>query len=175
VTRGPVVRALALFVVASAAAAGTGACGESTPTGGTGDTLIDDTRPEPRPPQNPDEGVDAAVDAAGEASIYPGITACDTCSCSSDQYYCFGGATARARQLASDAGSGEAGACPVPGAGADGGGGGDPGLSPSVGCNLLPKGCTDCACVIAALQPKYSCYLVCADNGQQFSVYCPHP
>lgn len=45
----------------------------------------------------------------------------------------------------------------------------------ALGCTPLPAGSTDCATLIASLQATYACYLVCAFDGTQMSVYCPNP
>jgi hypothetical protein len=162
--------ALAVLVVNAAA------CSEPSGSSASGNDVVDDTRPQPRPPANPDEGMDASSDAptygeGGPEAATLVLNACDTCACSPDQYYCFGGATTRALPLASSEagasgdGGGAGGACPVVGAGAS---------VPQVGCNALPAGCTDCACILTQLQPKFACYLVCATD-KQLLVYCPHP
>ena len=170
-TRAPI------FALLAAAFALAAACGQSGSPGGSGNDVVDDTRPnEPRAPQNPDENADASDDGpgyeGGEAGA-PDLGACSTCTCDPSAYYCFGGATPRgARVFAKADASSDDAACAVPDAAAFDGG--DPGLSPVDGCNRLPAGCFDCSCIIAALQPKYACYLVCADDGVQMLVYCPH-
>jgi hypothetical protein len=160
------------------------ACGNQDSPGGHGNDVVDDTRDaEPRPPANPtpDDGSiplgepDASFYLEGgdgdgaPTAPYPGISACDTCTCSAAQGYCFGGATARLGRVTPDARSDA---------------GGDGGLpacvlsssaSPTVGCNALPGGCTDCACLAETLQPAFACYLVCAFDGKQMTVYCPNP
>ena len=154
------------------------ACSESKVAGGTGNDVIDDTRPEPRPPPNPDTPIDASVDA-NDASTYGDGAAratCGGCACTPDAHYCFGGASPRGLDPISpneaDAGDdgGDSGpaACPLP-----------PDASTvQAGCNDLPAECAaapTCECILTALQPKYSCYLVCQVPGPQFLVYCPNP
>jgi hypothetical protein len=157
-----------LFVLGGIAIACSGAK-SSTP----GDDVVDDTRPsEPRAPADPDDSAappdtdDGAIpyaDGGGNLSL----GACDTCSCTGD-HFCYGGGGIRAIRTtaAADAGAGEAGlaACPIVGDGS----------VPAVGCNPFPAGCTDCSCIIAALQPKVACYLVCG-AGDPPLVYCPSP
>jgi hypothetical protein len=149
----------------------------STPAG-SGNDVIDDTRDAARPPPNPDPNPPDAdmdgplYDGPNEAG-YPLLSACDGCTCDPSRYYCYGGATRRAAPVAGHAdGGSDGGTCPVANAASDAS---DPGLAPQIGCNTLPKGCTDCSCVIATLQPAYSCYLVCAFDGAQMLVYCPSP
>ena len=169
----------ALLVVLSAASSGLcAACNDSGTPSGKGDTVVDDTRDaEARPPANPtpDDGgdnlgePDATFYEGGTGASYPGVTACSTCSCTAPSGYCFGGATARLsmfRPEATDAGSGDAGlaACPI-----------QSGATPAIGCNAPPAGCTDCPCILTALQPSYGCYLVCATVGSSLTVYCPSP
>lgn len=159
------------------------ACSESTVAGGTGNDVIDDTRPEPRPPANPDPPVDASADVSDALTSADGAApaTCGGCACTPDAHYCFGGAPPRGLDpvspdvadaaSSSDAGDGgDAGpaACPLP-----------PDASTvQAGCNDLPAECAaapSCECILNALQPKYSCYLVCKVPGPQFLVYCPNP
>jgi hypothetical protein len=159
-------------------------CSDPTAPSGNGNDVVDDTRPQPRPPATPDQG---DMDASADGSIYVDagpeaapveLNACSSCTCSPDQYFCFAGATARASihpepfsafsafagSDAAGASEGGAAACPVVG-----------GATPAVGCNAMPSGCSDCTCIITQLQPKYGCYLVCANRGDQLLVYCPNP
>jgi hypothetical protein len=165
-----------LFVAATAA------CNDHSTPAGQGNDVVDDTRDsEARPPANPDPGDGSIVTGEPDASYaeagadapssVPGIAACDTCTCASTAGYCFGGATTRlplvtpeARDAGDAGGDGGLPACPILTA-----------TPAAIGCNALPAGCTDCACLAAALQPAYSCYLVCAFNGTQMTVYCPNP
>jgi hypothetical protein len=180
---------VALAVALSAI--GAGACSDSgSSTGSTsapGNTVIDDTRDaEPRPPANPDPGDGATVTGEPDATYdygeggsggdattpppasYPGIAECSSCSCPGSTAYCFGGATPRMASPFHPQGTADAGAdagappCPMVPTGA-------------LGCTPLPAGSTDCASLIASLQATYACYLVCAFDGNQMSVYCPNP
>ena len=170
----------ALVLAVSLAAIGVVACSDSgSSTGSTtapGNTVVNDTRDaEPRPPANPDPGDGSTPTGEPDASgygdggagsdapaSYPGVTACSACACPSASAYCFGGATPRDPMrvipLAADAGP----ACPLVTAG-------------TVGCTALPAGATTCTDLLAALQPTYACYLVCAFDGKQMTVYCPSP
>jgi len=163
-------------------ATATASCNDHGTPAGNGNSVVDDTRDsEARPPGNPDPGDGSIVTGQPDGSYgeggsdapapYPGIGACDTCTCAATAGYCFGGATARlplvapeARDAGGDAGEGGLPACPILTA-----------TPAAIGCNALPAGCTDCACVAEALQPAYSCYLVCAFDGAQMTVYCPNP
>ncbi len=44
-----------------------------------------------------------------------------------------------------------------------------------LGCTALPAGSATCADLVVALQATYACYLVCAYDGKQMTVYCPNP
>jgi hypothetical protein len=179
---GPVaIAGRALAIASFGALAAAAACSTSVPSpSGSGDDVTNDTRDaESRPPPNPtpeDAGPDAPMGPVyGDAatSYYPGVSECGGCSCAASTGYCFGGATLRQAVVpfagGGDGGGGEGGlpACPIVDAGAS---------APALGCNALPSGCTDCACVISHLQPSYSCYLVCASDGagQPITVYCPN-
>jgi hypothetical protein len=146
-----------------------------------GDTVTNDTRDaETRAPATPDTdapsgepdavyGSEAGYTTDATVASYPGVAECNSCACPAATSYCFGGATARAEPMgvipfgggdaAADAG---APACPMVDAGA-------------LGCTALPAGATTCASLISTLQATYSCYLVCASDGKQMTVYCPSP
>src|SRR5580698_6843135 len=130
----------------------TACSGSSSPPAGSGDDVINDTRDaEVRAPANPTPD-DAGPDAPsanpyedggyeGGGVTYPGLAECGNCTCSADEHFCFGGASAYDLQrfhggpLASSDAGGDAGlpACTVvPDASA-----------PTLGCNNLPAGCTD--------------------------------
>jgi hypothetical protein len=174
--RGGAASALGALVLGGVVAI---ACGDSGSSSGTksapGNDVTNDTRDaEPRPPATPDPGdgspggqPDAtyygdATYASDAPASYPGIAECSSCSCPAASAYCFGGATPRPypmiTPLAADAGT----PCPMVAAGTE-------------GCTPLPAGSTDCASLITTLQPTYACYLVCAYNGKQMTVYCPNP
>lgn len=175
-----VVAAIAITAIAVVCAA----CGDSASPGGSGNTVIDDTRDQPRPPANPDTPVDSGP-TDGEAPIYDGsladgaayqpLSACSGCTCSADSHYCFGGGRARAAPTpqardasAEDGGDASLPACPLPASAS----------TIQVGCNDLPAECAAtprCACVLNAIQPHFACYLVCQPGGDQLRVYCPSP
>ncbi len=166
------------------------ACGDVTSTtDGAGNTVINDTRDaEARAPANPDDGAaptgqpdayaggdgyapgagDAAYDVAvvsygNDSAAYPGVAECSSCACPAAGAYCFGGATPRKDpMLLTPEGAVDAGPpCPMVAAGA-------------LGCTPLPSGAADCPSLLATLQPTYSCYLVCANDGTTMTVYCPN-
>jgi hypothetical protein len=182
--RGSALPVVAFLVAAGAVAAACSDAGSSS-TGTTtspGDDVTNDTRDaEPRAPANPDPGdgaeplgqPDASYGEGGAGygddapSAYPGVSECSTCSCPATTNYCFGGATPRKTQMvgsrSAPEAAGDAGPpCPVVAAG-------------TLGCNALPAGTTDCASLVATLQSTYACYLVCAYDGTQMTVYCPSP
>jgi hypothetical protein len=186
---------LPILVALSIGGAVAGACGDggsSSPGSQGGDDVINDTRDSSvRAPGNPDPG-DGSVatgepdaqyasgqpdggtytegdsgygeyDAGPAPASYPGVAECSACSCPATTSYCFGGATPRhdpmiVRPYAADAGP----PCPLVAAGA-------------LGCTALPAGSTSCSSLIVALQPTYSCYLVCAYDGTTMTAYCPNP
>jgi hypothetical protein len=177
--RGPFVLLLSFSAVLPSVALSEFGCNDSATPSGKGNTVVNDTRdaqPRPPPNPNPDDGgeVTGEPDATfydaggGGGGSYPGLSACSDCACDLPQGYCFGGAPARARGITPEAkdAAADAGlpACAIAS-----------GATPSVGCNAPPSGCTDCACVLATLQPSIACYLVCANAGGQITVYCPNP
>jgi len=182
----PVLAALGLAGIV-AAACSDGGSSSGNGTSGGGDDVTNDTRDaEPRPPANPDDGSALVGEPDGYAtgqpdasyaddgptygyaddapSFYPGTAECSSCSCPAATSYCFGGATARKDpMIVTPAATGDAGPpCPKVAAG-------------TLGCSALPSGSTDCASLIAALQPVYACYLECAYDGMTMTVYCPSP
>jgi hypothetical protein len=188
ITAGRVVASITLVVLPVAAACS----GSPSPPLGSGDTVIVDTRDGQASPVNPtpadasDDSEAATGPLYGEDSAlpaYPGTAECGGCTCAADKGFCFGGATLAQMRMplasGTDSGGGSAGdaglpACPLIDAGA-----GSTDTDPQLGCNPLPGGCTDCACIINLFgnAHKYSCDLVCAQDavGKPMTVYCPNP
>jgi len=144
-----------------------------------GDDIINDTRDSSvRAPPNPDDGATPSGQPEGGYSedgslsyysddgpsvTYPGVAECSSCSCPATKSYCFGGATPRKDPMIMSPSATDAGPpCPVVAAG-------------TLGCTALPAGATNCADLLAVLQPTYACYLVCAYDGTTMTVYCPNP
>jgi hypothetical protein len=165
---------LSLVVAALGAAI---ACSDAAKPLGSGDTLTNDTAGEdaysPPIPQPPSDGGEGGATDSGYA---PALGTCSSCSCDPTKNYCFSGGTplmaTRVFPL-SGPGFGE----PTPDAG-----------PPPPPCTLLPagsvaNGCTplpaacaaapSCTCLLGALQPLYSCYLVCTPTPGYLEVYCP--
>lgn len=143
------------------------ACSSSKSTGGDGgvDDLTDDTHHEDAGPGTPLPPADAGpVDAATTTydNYAPALDTCRSCSCPSSSAFCFaGGIHAITPPDAAPA------ACVIVDAGA---------VEP--GCNTLPPACAakpTCECVIAAIQPSFTCYLVCTPDPGYLLVYCPNP
>jgi hypothetical protein len=173
---------LVRFAIASAAVAATAAACDSIQPGSSS---VERSVPA-RPPADGDDASATADSASRYADGFsPGeinLRACDGCRCSRATSYCFGGPGTE-RVPSADGGGVEpvndaadvdaevdAGPvlCPVA-ANASG--------APSLGCNALPAACAakpTCACVVQALQPGFSCYLVC-DETNGFLIYCPTP
>jgi hypothetical protein len=125
--------------------------------------------PPPPPPPPPEDASQPLLDSGltGDGPVYEkfdaDLTACSMCTCEQATSFCFAGATPRAPV---DAGEGGVPPCTVAS-----------GPTPEIGCNAMPAECAatpTCGCILAALQPKYRCYLNCADDGSQFLVYCPN-
>jgi hypothetical protein len=184
----PVLAALSLAGIVAAACSDDDTSASGGATGGGGDDFVNDTRDaEPRAPANPNPGdgsvptgepdgyatgqPDAPLYGEGGASYgydapssYPGVAECSSCSCPAATSYCFGGATPRGEpQTVTPSATGDAGtACPMVAAG-------------TLGCTALPAGSTTCTALLQVLQPTYACYLDCAYDGKQMTVYCPNP
>jgi hypothetical protein len=149
-----VMLALALF----------GACSETRPNGGPGDDLIDNTNNEETGPPSPNPAVDSgSMDSSPmnypDSSYAPLLTTCAACDCSSAKGFCFAGGT-------HFVGPSDAPACVMIDASTVG-----------IGCNPLPAQCgpnPQCDCVINAIQPQFSCYLVCTPDPGYLLVYCPN-
>jgi hypothetical protein len=90
---------------------------------------------------------------------YAPLAVCAQCACAAGTY-CYGGSSQTSFSGVCDQTAATGGNSPL-----------------AVGCNSLPPGCAnepDCVCVLAALAPMVSCYLVCAETpAGGFSVYCP--
>jgi hypothetical protein len=151
------------------------ACSDAAKPLGTGDKFINDTAGQdaysPPPPVPTDSGSDTGY----------APSTCASCSCDPSKNYCFSGGSRKTTEsipvhiLA--AGFGEDGGadadaapppppCPVLAAG-----------STSDGCIPLPATCATmatCACLLAALQPSYACYLECSPSPGYLEVYCPN-
>lgn len=136
-------------------------------------TEIPRTTTPPPPPEPMDDaaaGVPSDAYAAGDVNL----RACNGCICSPSTSFCFAGGSTRDPVITEgrdggDAGDAEAGPpmCPIVDAGVA-----------AIGCNALPAACAkdrSCACILAALEPRFRCYLVCEETGGGPLVYCPHP
>jgi hypothetical protein len=158
------------------------ACSDSAKPLGSGDKFVNDTAGQdaysPPPPSSPS---DAASDADAYAAA-AAASACESCSCDPKVNYCFSGEALRmtfkdpihvilAAGFGEPDGAAEAKApppppCPVLTVG-----------STDDGCIPLPAACAatpTCACVLAALQPLYACYLDCSPTPGYLSVRCPN-
>jgi hypothetical protein len=170
-------RRILTFVLA--ASTGTAlACSDSAKPLGTGDTFTNDTAGQDAGSLPPP----VSSDASSEANAYsPALNTCGSCSCDPTKNYCFSGGTPRALSLVpihtlsggfgEPDGAAEANAPPPPPCAVLEAG------STSNGCTPLPAPCTNtptCACVLNALQPLYSCYLVCSPSPGFLEVYCPN-
>jgi hypothetical protein len=158
------------------------ACSDSGPPTGSGNTLIDDSHhsgdelPPAMDPSPADALPEMLYPSDAVAEYAPALDTCAACTCDPATNFCFaGGMHARspfASMDASDEG-GEGGdaaaatpACPLVS-----------GSTVQVGCNALPPACAaspTCACVLDAIQPQFSCYLVCSPDPGYFRVYCPN-
>ncbi len=177
--RGGLRGAAPIALVLVAAASLSAACNEAPRADAPGNAVVDDTRNQPRPPPTPEPATDASVsdadvpyaDAAGTSlDGYAPSSACAGCACTPDAHYCFGGGTPRAILAPAVDAGGDAGipACTVAASSA----------TTEPGCNAVPPACASaptCECLLAALQPRFRCYLVCQPSSAELLVYCPTP
>jgi hypothetical protein len=170
-------RITAFVMVAGVAAAL--ACSDAAKPLGNGDKFINDTAGEdtyaPPIPQPTEGGTESGYDS-GEGGYAPALNTCGGCSCDPSKNYCMsGGVLKTVRSFpAGSGGFGEpdgamSGPPPPPCKILDAG-------TLANGCIPLPAACATtptCNCLLDALQPSYSCYLVCTPTPGFLEVYCP--
>jgi hypothetical protein len=179
-------------ITASIVAASLGAafaCSDAAQPLGSGNKFINDTMgmdaySQPPPPPPSDASGDAETD--GGDGYKPALNTCASCSCDPSKNYCMSGGTQKTKRVSfpfggfgepDGASSGPPPApCKVVDAGAAKSGGA---WSPPAGngCIPLPPACVKtptCECLVDALQPFFTCYLVCSPTPGFLEVYCPN-